>query len=206
MWNWTVLVTAAEHTCMLAVISADEDPATRSDANPNDHLLWFIVPNDKHIALRIYMSLPGLRGLPMAIASFIDFHNPLKFPQRFDIVFDLSTLPKETKLSVLLPKAQMWTPITQKLANGIRIGTVTGQEWRWSKVRSISRRGWHYDCRVEGSLEPCTGRRLAHIPGIVIAAAEKLMVAHAERGDRIRIISARRLTPTERRAYEETPK
>ena len=31
-----------------------------------------------------------------------------------------------------------------------------------------------------------------------------LMVAHVERGDRIRIISARTLTRTERRAYEET--
>jgi uncharacterized DUF497 family protein len=31
-----------------------------------------------------------------------------------------------------------------------------------------------------------------------------LMVAHAERGDRIRIISARTLTGSERRAYENT--
>ena len=31
-----------------------------------------------------------------------------------------------------------------------------------------------------------------------------LMVAHVERGDRIRIISARTLTRTERRDYEET--
>jgi uncharacterized DUF497 family protein len=30
-----------------------------------------------------------------------------------------------------------------------------------------------------------------------------LMVAHAERGDRIRIISARELPPSERKAYEE---
>ena len=33
-----------------------------------------------------------------------------------------------------------------------------------------------------------------------------LMVAHTERGERIRIISARPLTPTEREAYEETHK
>ena len=33
-----------------------------------------------------------------------------------------------------------------------------------------------------------------------------LMVAHAERRERIRIISVRRLTPSERRAYEETQK
>ena len=30
-----------------------------------------------------------------------------------------------------------------------------------------------------------------------------LIVAHAEQGDRIRMISARELTPTEREAYEE---
>ena len=33
-----------------------------------------------------------------------------------------------------------------------------------------------------------------------------IMVAHAERRGKIRIISARRLTRSERRAYEETPK
>lgn len=33
-----------------------------------------------------------------------------------------------------------------------------------------------------------------------------LMVAHAERGERIRIISARTLTRTERKTYEETQK
>jgi uncharacterized protein len=33
-----------------------------------------------------------------------------------------------------------------------------------------------------------------------------IMVAHTERRGTIRIISARRLTRTERRAYEETPK
>lgn len=32
-----------------------------------------------------------------------------------------------------------------------------------------------------------------------------LMVAHTERRERIRIISARTLTPREKRAYEETP-
>jgi uncharacterized DUF497 family protein len=31
-----------------------------------------------------------------------------------------------------------------------------------------------------------------------------LMVAHTDRGDRVRIISARELTRSERRAYEET--
>ena len=36
------------------------------------------------------------------------------------------------------------------------------------------------------------------------ARGEMLMVAHAERHERMRIISARRLTPKERRAYEET--
>jgi uncharacterized protein len=33
-----------------------------------------------------------------------------------------------------------------------------------------------------------------------------LIVAHTERGDRIRIISARTLTGTERKAYEDTQK
>jgi uncharacterized protein len=41
---------------------------------------------------------------------------------------------------------------------------------------------------------------------IIIGLSQRsrlLMVAHTERGERIRIISARTLTPTEREAYEE---
>jgi uncharacterized protein len=41
---------------------------------------------------------------------------------------------------------------------------------------------------------------------IIIGLSQRhrlLMVAHTERGERIRIISARPLTPTEREAYEE---
>jgi uncharacterized DUF497 family protein len=37
-------------------------------------------------------------------------------------------------------------------------------------------------------------------------AGRLLIVAHAERGERIRIISARTLTARERRAYEDTQK
>ncbi len=44
------------------------------------------------------------------------------------------------------------------------------------------------------------------VPAVVQDAADGrvLMVAHVERGDRIRIISARTLNRTERRDYEET--
>jgi len=43
---------------------------------------------------------------------------------------------------------------------------------------------------------------------IVLGRSEKdrlLVVVHADRGERVRIISARRATPRERRAYEHGP-
>src|SRR5262249_15684259 len=50
-WDWTIPTTAAQHTCMLVVISSDDDNVTRNDSTPGDHLIWIVEPNDKHVAL-----------------------------------------------------------------------------------------------------------------------------------------------------------
>ena len=49
----------------------------------------------------------------------------------------------------------------------------------------------------------CTTREAINIVEAASRSDRLLMVAHADRGNRIRIISARKLTANERRAYEE---
>jgi photosystem II stability/assembly factor-like uncharacterized protein len=69
-WDWVVPVTAVAPPCILAVISADEDPVVHSDAVSNDHLLWFIAPNDKHITLRnLHVITAGTPAGPPALMS-----------------------------------------------------------------------------------------------------------------------------------------
>jgi len=175
-WNWTVPPSANDHTCMLAVISADEDPVVRSDANPNDHLLWMIVPYDKHIALRnlhvITAAAPG--GIPGA--HFVDFHNAQRFAQYFDLVLDISNLPKDTRLSLLLPKVFLQSPRPAE-GNNVRLLEVGKQAW-WHKAKTLSKGKWHYEVQIHGScVDPCSGRRLAVVPRLLIPAGERIRTA-----------------------------
>ena len=73
MWNWTVPPTASDHVCILGVVSSDEDPVSRSDAVPDYHKSWIIVPNDKHITQRNLhiVTAPAPRGRPVAIKTVL---------------------------------------------------------------------------------------------------------------------------------------
>jgi hypothetical protein len=181
MWNWNVPPAAADHTCMFVVISSDEDPVIHSDGNPNDHLLWMLVPNDKHITLRNLHVItvpapPG--GSPTPFTATLDFHNPYPFPQFFDIVLDRSLLPRNTSLSLLLPKVVTRTPLARKPEKGIEIVSVTNREWWWRGAKRLGKRGWHHHCRVEAGLDDLTCHpRVAHIPGVLIPAGEKVRTA-----------------------------
>lgn len=176
-WDWVVPVTAAEHTCMLAVISADEDPVTRSDVNTNDHLLWVIVPNDKHITLRNLHVITG--SSPKPIGTSLDFHNPFQFPQFFDIVIDQRSLPKGSKLSLLLPKVQISLPITLGLTKGIEVSDITGKESWWDSVKDLVRGEWRYHFHIEkgDDDDEDDDQKMMRIPHILIPANGKLRAA-----------------------------
>ena len=177
-WDWIADPGSSAHVCVLAVISSDEDPVTRSDANyPNDHTTWMITPNDKHIAQRNLniVTIPG--PSPVAV-TFLDFHNPFPSPRHFDIVFDLNTLPKRSRLSILLPEIQTQVPLTQKLSSGVEISKVTGNESWWGKIRGISKKGWQYHGQMErGANDILASRKLPHVPNILIPGSGKVRAA-----------------------------
>ena len=178
MWNWNVPPVAADHTCMFVVISSNEDPVTHSDGNPNDHLVWMLVPNDKHITLRnlhVITAAAPPGGSPAPLTGTLDFHNPYPFPQFFDIVFDRSLLPRNTRLSLLLPKVATRTPLARNPEKGIEITPVNNREWWWRDVKKLAKRGWHHHCRVEAGIDDLTcNPSVAHVPGVLIPAGEKV--------------------------------
>jgi hypothetical protein len=51
-WDWTATLSAPASVWIMAVVTSDEDPVVRSDAIAQDRDPVFVVPNDKHIALR----------------------------------------------------------------------------------------------------------------------------------------------------------
>ncbi|MGH9432780.1 MAG: BrnT family toxin [Terriglobia bacterium] len=89
-------------------------------------------------------------------------------------------------------------------------------EWDASKAAKNLRKhkvSFHEAATVFGDFLSTTAADPAHSAGehryitVGMSNSERLlMVAHAERGGRIRIISARTLSGSERRAYEDTQK
>ncbi len=160
-WNWIVPTTAATHSCVLAVISSDEDPVSHSDANPNDHLIWMLAPNDKHIALKNMTVVtaappPPGGGIPLNL----DFHNSSRSARFFDIIFDPGTLPKGSKVSLLTPAIQSRVGFK---ANGHGV-----------PVQPSSRKGWNLEFRLSDGVvrNPCDGTSLATVPGVLIPPGE----------------------------------
>jgi len=51
-WSWSLPPSASDDSCVLVVISADQDPVTRSDANPDDLVVDTVSVWDKHVAHR----------------------------------------------------------------------------------------------------------------------------------------------------------
>jgi hypothetical protein len=147
---------------MLVVISADDDNVTRSDAIPDDHLIWVVEPNDKHVALHNLFVVGGITQPPppggAPPPTKIDLHNPLQNGAFFDILFDPEALPKGTKANLLLPEVQLQ-------------GTAT-------KLRP-ARPPWKYQFNLLVDLDhddKC-GRRVSTFRGIFIPPLDKLTVA-----------------------------
>jgi photosystem II stability/assembly factor-like uncharacterized protein len=186
-WNWIVPPTAADHTCMLVVISADEDPVVHTDANPNDHLVWMLVPNDKHITLRnlhvITAPAPGPAPAPQPITAMLDFYNPNAFPQFFDIVFDRGSLPNDARLSVLLPKLRTRMPLAQNPEAGLEISGVSARELSRSSMKGVSKKGWQYHARITAGSATATAAaaavasKVTRIPDVLIEGGKRVRAA-----------------------------
>ena len=163
-WDWTIPTTAALHTCMLVVISADDDNITRSDTTPGDHLVWVVEPNDKHVALHNLFVVGGKPGAPPpggggAPPLRIDLHNPIANGDFFDLLFDPGSLPKGTKATLLLPAVRLRAPLPA--------------------LRRASRRPWKHEVNLPAHLAHDEGcrRRVSTVQGLFIPAGGKLRAA-----------------------------
>jgi hypothetical protein len=182
-WNWVVPPTAAEHSCILTVISSDEDPVSRSDANPNDHLVWMVAPTDKHVALKnltvVTAAPPPGGGAPLGVV--IEFHNPFEFADYFDIIFDRGTLPNGGRISLLTPEIHTRAPVRgkPKEEGRIPIRRISAASGWWRKAQRLPKRGWKNEILLSQGIrtDPCSGRNIAEISGVLIAPGGKMRAA-----------------------------
>ena len=95
-WEWTVPMGAAQHSCLLAVVTCNEDPIAASTVFDVSTL----VPTRKHATLKnlhVVDSTSPSTGSPDGAWS-IGFHNPGTDTRRFEIVIDWGTLPDRARL------------------------------------------------------------------------------------------------------------
>ena len=80
-WDWTVPMTAATHSCLLAVISSGDDPITTTETNVNA-----LVSAEKRVCLKNLHVINGPGPMPAPSIVSINFHNALETDDLIDIV------------------------------------------------------------------------------------------------------------------------
>ncbi len=182
-WDWTVPPSANEHTCMLAVISCDEDPVTRSDALADDHLLHIVVPMDKHIGLRNLHVVTGAAppDQPAPFGMLADLHNPLAHPGLFDLQVDLTNLPRRTRIALVLPDVDLDAAAAVLGTQKLEVGEVGESAW-WRDYLHRDDDGneparWKYQIELDTvPVDPCTGRRTVTVPRLMIKTGDRVTV------------------------------
>ena len=119
-WSWLLPLSASDDSCVLVVISADQDPVTRSDANPDDLVVDTVSVWDKHVAHRnlqiIGLQIGGdARAKAQKGGVEIDLHNPYDHPDFFLVEIDRGTLPKGASVDVVLPDAASIDPAIHRV-------------------------------------------------------------------------------------------
>jgi hypothetical protein len=96
-WDWTVPISAATHSCLLAVVSGDEDPITTLETNVN-----VLVDSEKRVCLK-NLHVVGPSPSPLQTLVTINFHNALSTADVIDIVVDPKRFQGGTVGMVLEP-------------------------------------------------------------------------------------------------------
>jgi hypothetical protein len=171
-WEWTVPLSAAQHSCLLAVVTCDQDPISASaifDLNT-------LVPTRKHATLKnlhvVDPTWPAM-GTPEG-AWQLEFHNAAAEARRFDIVIDWGTLPERAKvflateaigrgfiLKVPANRAQRILPVDGRESLPRSMSDRCGERHRIDLEHALALRPTKEGItRISGFAVPAHGRRL----------------------------------------------
>jgi photosystem II stability/assembly factor-like uncharacterized protein len=174
LWDWVVPPTSGDHTCLLAVISSDEDPVQRSDANPNDLLVWIVEPGDKHVALRNLhvVTAAAPPGPPRPVPIPVELHNPFDVATAFDIALDARRLPKSSHLILLLEDVPLLVPPRPLPGHRVQRGSRRDNEEWYREMRELTGRLWSYHLLTNGGIPDSEEARLPELHGVLIEPGE----------------------------------
>ncbi len=97
-WNWIVPDTAPKHSCLMALITCEEDPLKATDI----YDIGILVPTSDHITLKnLHVDNPVLGTSSADSAYLLELHDSETHGRLVDLVFNWGSLPKETKVFVV---------------------------------------------------------------------------------------------------------
>ncbi|MCI0507083.1 MAG: hypothetical protein L0Z73_13380 [Gammaproteobacteria bacterium] len=102
-WDFEVPVSAATHSCLLAVVSSGEDPITTAETNVNA-----LIPNEKRVALK-NLHVIDAPPSPLQQLVAIQFHNALDRDDVLDIVIRPESM-EEGVIGLVLQPHQLVNP------------------------------------------------------------------------------------------------
>lgn len=103
-FNWNVPATAADHSCMMAIIESVDDPIDTSVRTSNEVRPWMLVPNHRQIGLRnLHLVTAASPHAPIGGLAVFKLPNHSQDLERFDLQISRAELGARADLAVLLP-------------------------------------------------------------------------------------------------------
>ncbi len=111
-WSWFLPLSAEDDSCVLVVISADNDPVTRNDATPEDLIVDTVSVFDKHVAhrnlqlirlpIRVWVERGGRGNVQGDQGTSVQ--QPYDHANVFEVQIDRGTLPRDAQVAVALSR------------------------------------------------------------------------------------------------------
>lgn len=165
-WKWN-LPGVPTKVAVLAVVSSENDPVTRSDENPDDHGVEWVAPDDKHVALRAAAIFYRRAGAGEYQSIDLQLRNNLSYDDYFDLAID-GAVAKSWIVWVLLPEVRLRGALDRDSAD-FEIRKLIGKE-AWLKEVSGSKTGWRYACRLRSERAAGRSGTSARLSDILIPA------------------------------------
>lgn len=183
-WDWTIPAGAATHSCLLGVVSSNEDPITTSETD-----VEALHRNEKRVGLKNLhvITSPGPR--PTAQLVTLNFHNI----RDYDVI-DIVIRPDEFSegvIGMLAPKLQFRDP--EQALHGVSIVPLRENEFvgDWyvkpgDMTTKDSQERWQelWEQLDHTHLYEFDGTKISELRGIQIPAKSKLQTVFTVRGSR----------------------
>jgi hypothetical protein len=104
-FDWSVPTTAAEHSCMLAIVESADDPLDPSIRSTNERRPWVLIPNTRQIGLRnLHVVTASSPHAPAEGMEGMNVPNPSRRLKHVELVLSRGDLGRDALLAVLVPK------------------------------------------------------------------------------------------------------